>query len=119
MTLVTYVVKDQNDYGHLMNLDEFASRTCDRVMQLLREERESRGVSGYELAKRCGLSQSTLSLLDRGKRTPTLDTILRITAVLEVDLGKVIRQAIESVQKEASEEERKDAKSKGRDANRS
>lgn len=76
-----------------MNLAESASRTCDRVMQLLRTERESRGLSGYELAKRCGLSQSTMSLLDRGKRTPTLDTVLRIVAVLEVDLGKVVRKA--------------------------
>ena len=62
-------------------------------MQLLRAERESRGLSGYELAKRCDLSQSTMSLLDRGKRTPTLDTVLRIVAVLEVDLGKVVREA--------------------------
>ncbi len=62
-------------------------------MRVLQAEREARGLSGYELARRCGLSQSTLSLLDRGKRTPTLDTVLRIVAVLEVDLGAVVRAA--------------------------
>ncbi len=76
-----------------MNLQEHAARTCDRVVRVLQAEREARGLSGYELARRCGLSQSTLSLLDRGKRTPTLDTVLRIVAVLEVDLGAVVRAA--------------------------
>ncbi len=99
-----------------MNLAENASRTCDRVVQLLRAERESRGISGYELAKRCGLSQSTMSLLDRGMRTPTLDTILRIVAVLEVDLGKVVRQAGVEVAKEMEPHvsERKVGKAKAR-----
>ena len=86
-----------------MNVAEHASRTCDRVMQLLRAEREARGVSGYELAKRCGLSQSTMSLLDRGKRTPTLDTVLRIVAVLDVDLGKVVQEAEAAMKAETVE----------------
>lgn len=84
-----------------MNLADRTSLTCDRVIQLLRAERESRGLSGYELAQRCGLSQSTMSLLDRGKRTPTLDTVLRMVAVLEVDLGAVVRAATEAVDTEA------------------
>lgn len=86
-----------------MNLDERASRTCDRVMQLLRAERESQGISGYELAKRCGLSQSTLSLLDRGKRTPTLDTVLRIIAILEADLGILVSKAEAELEAETQE----------------
>ena len=99
-----------------MNLDERASRTCDRVMQLLRSERESRGVSGYELAKRCGLSQSTMSLLDRGKRTPTLDTVLRIIGVLEIDLGKVVRQAAKEIEagKDRDTRKEKERESKAR-----
>ena len=99
-----------------MNLAESTSRTCDRVMQLLRAERESRGVSGYELAKLCDLSQSTMSLLDRGKRTPTLDTVLRIVAVLEVDLGKVVRKARAELDSELKQPapERKTGKTKAR-----
>lgn len=99
-----------------MNMAENTSRTCDRVMQLLRAEREARGLSGYELAKRCGLSQSTLSLLDRGKRTPTLDTVLRIVAVLEVDFGVVVRQAAAELEAEARQPapERQAGKAKAR-----
>lgn len=99
-----------------MNLAERASRTCDHVMHLLRTERESRGLSGYELARRCGLSQSTMSLLDRGKRTPTLDTVLRIVAVLKVDLGKVVHEAAAGLDAETAEPatERKAGKAKAR-----
>ena len=63
------------------------------VIRLLREERDRQGISGKELAKRCGLNQSTISLTDRGLRKPTLDTLLRIAAVLKIRLGEVLLEA--------------------------
>jgi transcriptional regulator with XRE-family HTH domain len=48
------------------------------------------------LAERAGLSQSMVSLLERGLRTPTLDTLLRIAAALDVDLSRLIKQASKS-----------------------
>jgi len=63
------------------------------VIRLLREERERQGVSNYELAPKAGLSASTMSLIERGLRNPTLDTLLRIAGVLEVELGELLIQA--------------------------
>ena len=45
------------------------------------------------VAERSGLSQSMISLVERDLRNPTLDTLLRIADVLEIDLGKIISQA--------------------------
>ena len=45
------------------------------------------------LAERAGLSQQMISYVERELRNPTLDTLLRISAALEVDLWKLIKQA--------------------------
>ena len=45
------------------------------------------------LSERAGLSQQSISYVERGMRIPNLDTLLRITAVLGLDLGDVIKRA--------------------------
>jgi transcriptional regulator with XRE-family HTH domain len=45
------------------------------------------------LAERAGLSQQSVSYIERGMRIPNLDTLLRITEVLKLDLGDMIKQA--------------------------
>ena len=64
-----------------------------QVVRLLKKERIRRGISMNRLAQRSGLSQSMVSLLEREMRTPTLDTLLRIAAALDVDLSKLLKQA--------------------------
>jgi len=64
-----------------------------RVAQLLQQARERKGVSMTRLAQNAGLSQQMVSYVERGLRNPTLDTLLRVAAVLEVDLSEIIRKA--------------------------
>ena len=45
------------------------------------------------LAKKSGLSVAMISYVERGLRSPTLDTLLRIAAALGVDLSKLLKQA--------------------------
>ena len=45
------------------------------------------------LSERAGLSQQSVSYLEREMRVPNLDTLLRIADVLGLDLGDVIKQA--------------------------
>ena len=45
------------------------------------------------LANGAGLSQAMISFVERELRNPTLDTLLRIAHVLEVDLAEVLQQA--------------------------
>ena len=44
-------------------------------------------------AERAGLSQQMVSYVEREMRTPTLETLLRMAAALEIDLARVLRQA--------------------------
>ena len=76
-----------------MPKDQFRETVNAQVIRLLREARRDRGLSMNVLAQRAGLSQSMISLVERDLRNPTLDSLLRIAHVLEVDLGKIITQA--------------------------
>jgi transcriptional regulator with XRE-family HTH domain len=66
---------------------------CSRVAQILRKEREKRGLSMNEVAQASGLSQQMVSYVEREMRNPTLETLLRITAALDIDLADVIKRA--------------------------
>jgi len=48
-----------------------------------------------QIADQSGLSQQMISYIERGMRSPTLDTLLRISAVLRVDLWKITKAATE------------------------
>lgn len=48
----------------------------------LRALRMAAGISCNELARRSGVSDGMISRLERGERTPTLETLRRLTAAL-------------------------------------
>ena len=64
------------------------------VARLLSEARKQRGLSMNQLAAKAGLSQSFISSFETTPWNPTLDSLLRISAVLEVNLGEILQQAI-------------------------
>jgi transcriptional regulator with XRE-family HTH domain len=49
-----------------------------------------------QVAERAGLSQQMVSYVERGMRNPTLETVLRIAAAIEIDIADIMRQAIKS-----------------------
>lgn len=53
------------------------------------------GVSLSQVAREAGLSRSYLSLVWRGKRSPSLSALYRIAAALQVSVGDVVT-ALES-----------------------
>lgn len=63
------------------------------IVRLLREERERRKLSKYAVAQRSGVSQSMLSLVERGLRNPTMELLLRIADGIGADLSLIIKQA--------------------------
>jgi len=67
--------------------------TCVKVAQILHRKRVEQNLSLTRVAEGCGLSRQGVSYLERGMRIPNLDTLLRIAAVLNVDLAEVIREA--------------------------
>jgi transcriptional regulator with XRE-family HTH domain len=60
---------------------------------LLKAERIRQNLSMTVVAERAGLSQQSVSYLEREMRMPTLDTLLRITDVLNIALEDVIGEA--------------------------
>ena len=76
-----------------MSKDAYREAICSHVIRILREERERRGISMNVLAQRSGLAQSTVSRIEAELRTPSLDTLLRMTEVIGVKLEATIAAA--------------------------
>jgi transcriptional regulator with XRE-family HTH domain len=72
------------------NVDQ---QICTAVAHILREERLKRKLSLNVLAAKAGLSYQIISYIERELRTPKLDTLVRITSALEIELSDVLRRA--------------------------
>lgn len=68
-------------------------RVCAGVARILKEERSARQLSLSRVAEQAALSRQMVSYVERGLRVPTLDTLLRITRALGIDIGDVIKRA--------------------------
>ena len=71
-----------------------------QVASLLRQERLKQRLTMARVAERSGLSYQMISYVERKMRNPTLDTMLRITSALGLDLGDLIKNATQTVQSE-------------------
>jgi DNA-binding XRE family transcriptional regulator len=63
------------------------------VARLLREKREALGLSNYIIAKRAGISHSTLIRIEKESRKPSLYILLRVAEAMEISLGPLIKEA--------------------------
>ncbi|WP_210741990.1 helix-turn-helix domain-containing protein [Nocardia veterana] len=64
--------------------------TLGQIGMRLRRIREAQDVSLSELARRTGISKSTLSRLESGGRKPSLELLLPIAAALAVPLDDIV-----------------------------
>jgi len=69
-------------------------KTAKILASLLKKARESRKLSMNRLAEASGLSQQMVSYVERNMRNPSLDTLLRLSSALEINLGKLISKAV-------------------------
>jgi len=58
--------------------------------------REAKGLTQEELSKRCGISISFVSLLERGRRNPSYETLQRISEALQTSLADLFRSVASS-----------------------
>ena len=70
-----------------------AQALCVKVIALLQEERMRRKLSKYFVAQESGLSPQMIAYVERGIRNPTLETVLKMSEAMKVDLAKIITQA--------------------------
>lgn len=55
----------------------------------IRAQRETLGISQEKLADRCGFDRTYISMLERGKRNPSLINLLKLVKGLEIPLSKL------------------------------
>lgn len=65
----------------------------DAFSQVVKRHREKRALSRAALAEKSGLHQTYVGLLERGERSPNLDTAKAIAEALNVSLGKLVSEA--------------------------
>ena len=58
---------------------------------VIREMRKARGVSQEALCNEAGLDRPFLSLLESGRKQPSLTTIFRLATVLHMDASELLR----------------------------
>jgi transcriptional regulator with XRE-family HTH domain len=68
----------------------------DAFSEVVKHAREAKKLSKAALAKKAGLHQTYIGLLERGDRSPNLDTAKAIADALGIPLGKIIIEAEEN-----------------------
>src|SRR4051794_4449989 len=58
----------------------------------IRALRELRGLTQEDFASRCNISVSFASLLERGERTPSYETLVQVSQALEIPLADLFQQ---------------------------
>jgi transcriptional regulator with XRE-family HTH domain len=75
-----------------MEVDGEVTQVIDRI----RETRLRRSMSQMELAERADISQSFLAALESGKKSPSVETVLKIAHALGINPGDLFPRATSS-----------------------
>lgn len=71
--------------------DEERLLLLERFGKIVRKVRKTRDISQAELARRCGLHRTEISLVERGLRAPRLCTLLLIATELDVPATALLK----------------------------
>jgi transcriptional regulator with XRE-family HTH domain len=59
---------------------------------LLKKYRKNKKLSQEELSNRCGLDRTYISLLERGKRKPTLTVVFALCEQLDIEASEFVKE---------------------------
>lgn len=82
-----------------MTKAERRDAVCAELVRLMADERKRLKFSKNKVAYLTGLNQSTVSRLENYHDNPTMDSLLRVADALDVNLGELLKKAIQSVDK--------------------
>ena len=57
----------------------------------IKAERNRKSLSQFELAEKINVSESTISLIERGLQTPSVFLVLDIANLLEIDINELFK----------------------------
>lgn len=63
------------------------------VGETVRRRREQLGLSQEKFAERCGLHRTYIGFLERGERTPNIETLAKVAAVMRRSASSLLREA--------------------------
>ena len=66
---------------------------------ILKYNRHKVGLSQEELAYKCNLDRTYISLLERGKRNPTLNVLFSISSALNLTTSEFVKQIENIIQR--------------------
>lgn len=66
------------------------------IGETIRELRKEKGYTQDGLGQRVGCTKSTLSKIENGERSPTLDMLVKLAEKLGTDLNYILRDALET-----------------------
>lgn len=73
--------------------DAQADKIVAGVTRRLRAAREAQGMSMNQLGSLAGLDQVTISRIEKGERSPTLRSLVKIAEALGVTLSELLKEA--------------------------
>jgi ribosome-binding protein aMBF1 (putative translation factor) len=79
--------------GNLVWMSQAQSAISDAFSRIVKRHRAKKGLSRAALAKKAGLHQTYIGLLEREKRSPNLDTAKAIAKALDLTLTEIIAEA--------------------------
>jgi DNA-binding XRE family transcriptional regulator len=81
----TAAIRASIDAGEETYPMEFAEKLIETDSKL-REWRKYRGMTQVQLAEKASISQGAIATIERGKRTPNMDTARRLAFTLKCDI---------------------------------
>ena len=91
--ILAYPVNLHFRYVFQVSNEKLTVAIGSQLAVILKTEREKRDLSLKALAAKSGISRQTISYVEQEVQSPSLDTLLRITLAMEVDLAKIIARA--------------------------
>ena len=64
------------------------------IGQRIKQAREAKGLTQDQLAEKAGLSASHISVIERGIKTPRLETLVEILNILKVDANFILSDVL-------------------------
>jgi transcriptional regulator with XRE-family HTH domain len=68
-----------------------SAELLEKLAHRIRHLRERKGITQEEFASRCAISVSFASLLERGKRSPSYETLVQVADALETPVADLFR----------------------------
>lgn len=66
------------------------SKISNKISKKIKLERNKRGLSQIELANKAGVDKNTIWKIETGQVSPTISTLEKIAAALEMDFAALI-----------------------------